>query len=176
MEDEVCKPQFSNWVKAGLALKLGKAAIQPLVLHGVTEFRDAVLDISPLKYCNQCTYTNVTPCRTKGFCYGPRNNCTTHDASDPSKISTPCPNGVCGKLCEAIRNSHFIKPIWANSDARKWCDNPFEIAKCYMSVGYADTLTLDDTDFTGVLDVVINAKFMKNVLFDPESLVFKQVG
>ena len=174
MEDQLSKHQFSNWVKAGLALNAGKAAIQPLVLSAITAFRDNVLEDSPTKYCDKCTYTNVIHCRTKGFCYGPPSNCTTHDSSDPDKLSRPCPNDVCGLLLDAISQSHKLKPIWKNSDAKQWCQDPWTIAKCFMPDGYANA-SKADTDLTGVLSVVINAKFMKNALFHPDSWIFAQV-
>ena len=168
-------PGYKNWIKGCSILKYGKEAVQELVAEEIIKFRDAVLSSCPNDYCDQCTIANITPCRSRGVCRVPKGKCEYHLSSDPSKISRPCPNGVCDKLFQEIVTADDMSPKWTNTDSTQWCNNPWTIAKCFMPDGYSHCSNATETDFTGILSVLINAKFMKNSFSNKGTHVFKQV-
>ena len=169
-------PKYSNWIKANLALKCCKPALQTLVEDGIQTFLNDVLQTCTNKFCNKCTVYNITPCWTPQICYGPKRNCTFHDKKDPCREARPCPNGICDKLYqEIVHANQRSKTNWDNTNAREWCINHWTIAKCFMPTGYSKIESAENTDLTGILSVMINAKFMTSYLVDGNSVVFSQV-
>ena len=175
IEDSINDPFYKNWIKAGLAFKYGKQALQTYVENEIHQFKETVLYHSPTKFCDSCTTANIIPCWTQFVCHGPRSHCRYHVVSDSRKLSRPCPNGVCDKLHNAIVSEHTMMPIWENTDTTQWCNNNWTIAQCFMPKGYSQCKTVEETDFTGILSVVSNATFMSNNLLEPTSNIFLKV-
>lgn len=152
-EEQLNNPRYRNWVKAGLAFKYGKDAIKPFVTGQIIIFRDDVLRYCPNKYCNQCSITNLQKAKP-----------------------TPCPSGLCNNLFDEIKKANICKQtMWQNTDSTKWSENSWTIAQCFMPKGYEGSTTFDKTDFTGILSVVINAKFMKPALKKSATDIFERV-
>ena len=159
---------YQNWIKAGLALKFGKDAISNFLGTAIEQFRLNALPGASVQYCDSCTLLNVVPCQTNGFCSSDKSGiCTKHDLSNPSKTHRPCPNGVCDKLFIAIK-AQFTSakgPSWSQSDPTLWCSKVWEIAKCFMPSGYQDKHDVEEYDFSGIMSLIINCKFIQSNLF-----------
>jgi hypothetical protein len=87
-----------------------------------------------------------------------------------------CPKGICEDLRDNIIAAHSYKnPSFKNSDAQKWCDDFFEVMKCYLPLeGYADKSTVDEIDFNGIISVVICFKNLNKL--NKTNNVFTQVN
>ncbi|XP_052809434.1 uncharacterized protein LOC128237897 [Mya arenaria] len=115
------------------------------------DYRNTVIDkinkgIDIGCHCNSCRTAEIVPCN-------PRNT--------KQYIPTrPCPNNICGTLRNSIEQKHrFGNPSWKNTDARKWCVNAWDIAKCFMPPdGYAEVDNETDTDLNGIISVYINCE------------------
>jgi hypothetical protein len=155
---------FQNWLKGSLAVLFAKEGLIDLVGLENIDFQRNLLQtvytqigIQHGTTCSSCTTANVLSCPTDGFCKGRR--CKAHDSRVPDKRpNIACPNGLCSHIRDAIKKEHrFNGPSWKNTDARKWCSDAFELSKCFMPPdGYSDKTSLADTDFNGILAVVIN--------------------
>jgi hypothetical protein len=73
-------------------------------------------------------------------------------------IHRPCPKGICDKVRDKIRKHHkYFFPSWNNTSVERWCDNPWELAKCYMPPdGYIGVDSASETDLNGILSVMLN--------------------
>ncbi|XP_045162817.2 uncharacterized protein LOC123527432 [Mercenaria mercenaria] len=161
---------FQNWLKAALALLFAKQGLQGFVCEEVTQFQnDLLLAIFAEKslpsgtICNECTTENVLPCPTPNFC--PTGRCKLHDHNKSDKKPyRQCRSSICQEIQKVIQREHrYNKPSWKNTNATKWCTDAFDIAKCYMPPdGYAAVATLEYTDFSGTLAVIINNKRFQN--------------
>ncbi|XP_052759951.1 uncharacterized protein LOC128202836 isoform X2 [Mya arenaria] len=91
----------------------------------------------------------------RGFCSNPR-NCKNHDL--PAKMYRPCPTQICGEFRNKIFAAHrFGSPSWKNTRANLWCTSPWEMAKSFMPTeGYQDVTSFTDTDFNGIVNLMIN--------------------
>ena len=174
-EESINDPLYKNWIKAGLAFKFGKQALQTYVENEIQQFRERILDKCAARFCDSCTIENIIPCWTLYVCRGPRSHCTYHDVTDLRKLSRPCPNGVCDQLYKEIVAEHRLKPIWENTDTTQWCQNAWTIAQCFMPKEYQHCKSFEDTDFTGILSVVTNATCVRNNLVEPSSSTFTKV-
>jgi hypothetical protein len=156
---------FQNWLKGALAVLFAKEGLLDLVEHEIIDFQRHLLQtvytqkgIPSGTTCSVCTTANVLSCPTAGFCSKGK-RCKVHDSKVPDKKpNKACPNGLCSYIRDAIKNEHRFKgPSWKNTDARKWCSDAFELSKCFLPPdGYSDKTCLPDTDFNGILAVVIN--------------------
>ncbi|XP_052801547.1 uncharacterized protein LOC128232176 [Mya arenaria] len=162
-----------NWVKAALALKITKDGIQDFVEDVLTcvhqDIYNTVRSSRGLKagaICAQCFTENVLQCPTRGICTSPR-NCRFH--KDLTKIYAPCPNGICGGVHDEIIQHHrYTSPSWKNTNADKWYSSPWEIGKCFLPPdGYKTVSSVRDSDFNGVISVMINCyDFQKKLSFN----------
>ncbi|XP_053378908.1 uncharacterized protein CXorf38-like isoform X2 [Mercenaria mercenaria] len=163
--------EFVNWLKGALALLFAKQGLDDFVNDEITQFQKNILASVFQKkalpagtVCNSCTTENVLTCPTKNFCR-PGGKCKQHDPGQPDKRpNQPCPNNLCKDIRDCIRREHrYNEPSWKNTDARRWSNDAFEIAKCYMPPdGYSGVTRLADTDFNGTLAVIINNKRFQN--------------
>lgn len=162
---------FHNWLKGALAILFAKQGLDDFITFEITQFQQDILTsifknkkISAEKNCNLCTTENVLHCPTSNFC--PRGRkCTFHDGLlSHKRPSRPCPNNICQDIRDGVRREHrYNVPSWRNTDARMWCSDPFEIAKCYMPPdGYSAVSSLSSTDFNGSMSIIMNNKRFQN--------------
>ncbi|XP_052760647.1 uncharacterized protein LOC128203317 [Mya arenaria] len=159
-----------NWVKAAFALNITKEGLQPLVEDVLTcVHQDIYNNVRTSKglpggaTCAQCFTENVLKCPTRGICISTR-NCKFHNS--PQKVYAPCPNGICeGVRDEIIQHHRFPVPSWKNTNADKWCTSHWEIGKCFLPPdGYKTKSSINDSDFNGVISVMMNCKDFQNKL------------
>ncbi|XP_052794102.1 uncharacterized protein LOC128227516 [Mya arenaria] len=159
-----------NWVKAAFALNITKEGLQPLVEDVLTcVHQDIYNNVRTSKglpggaTCAQCFTENVLNCPTRGICTSTR-NCKFHNS--PQKLYSPCPNGICkGVHDEIVKHHRFSGPSWKNTNADKWCTSHWEIGKCFLPPdGYKTVSSIKDSDFNGVISVMMNCKDFQNKL------------
>ncbi|XP_052819869.1 uncharacterized protein LOC128245683 [Mya arenaria] len=159
-----------NWVKAALALNLTKEGLKGLVDDVLTcVHRDIYSTVRTSKglpsgaECAHCFTENVLKCSTPKICTRTE-NCKFHNG--PSKQYVPCPVGICeGVRDEIVRHHRFSGPSWKNTNADKWRTEPWEIGKCFLPPdGYKTVSSIKDSDFNGVISVMINCEDFQNKL------------
>jgi hypothetical protein len=158
---------FKNWLRGALAALFAKEGLIAFVNKEITDYQNDLLNdackvnsIPAGTTCSSCTTANILVCPTPGFCSKGK-KCNVHDPKISSLTPNKrCPLGLCSALSNSIRNEHRYKgPSWKNTDARGWCTDAYQLAKCYMPPdGYADKASLAETDFNGVIAVIINNK------------------
>ncbi|XP_060573067.1 uncharacterized protein CXorf38 homolog [Ruditapes philippinarum] len=93
--------------------------------------------------------------------------------------SSPLPFAICSKMYDCIVCDHFFTdPLWSNTDPRKWCSDPWSIAKAYQSTIGQNT-SAKDTDASGLLSIIINDTTFTDKLrhpvkrgIDPENNIY----
>ena len=166
-QSQLNDPLYKNWIKAGLGLKYGKEILHTFLFTSLTKFRTVKLSGNSIQNCNQCTLLNVLPCPTNGICSRDnKGRCKQHNNFDTTKTFTPCPSNVCDKLQEAISQEHIPGkgPRWTGSDPQCWCSNVWEIAKCFMPAGNETKHDYSEFDFSGIITMLMNAKFIQQDL------------
>ncbi|XP_052820161.1 uncharacterized protein CXorf38 homolog [Mya arenaria] len=162
--------EAQNWVKAALALNITKDGLQDFLEDGLTcVHQDIYSTVRTSKglpsgaACVHCFTENVLKCPTRGICTSTR-NCRFHNY--PQKLYAPCPNGICeGVRDEIVQHHRFSGPSWKNTNADKWSTIPWEIGKCFLPPdGYKTMSSIKDSDFNGVISVMINCKVFQNKL------------
>ncbi|XP_052805216.1 uncharacterized protein LOC128234762 isoform X1 [Mya arenaria] len=161
-----------NWLKGSLALRITKAGLRGLVegeSHRVQQnIHSSVLHARHLAAgtsCSLCLTEHVLPCPTRGLCSHPR-NCKYHNT--PFKIHRLCPSQICDDFRDGICAVHrYSGPSWKNTKANQWCTNHWQVAKCFMPPdGYHDVTSYDETDFNGIISVMINCtEFQRHMSF-----------
>ncbi|XP_052760976.1 uncharacterized protein LOC128203556 [Mya arenaria] len=168
--DSLREKEAQNWVKAALALNITKDGLQDFLEDVLTcvhqDIYSAVRTSKGLPSgaaCAHCFTENVFMCPTRGICTSTR-NCRFHKC--PQKLYAPCPNGICeGVRDEIIKHHSFSGPSWKNTNADKWSTIPWEIAKCFLPPdGYKTVSSIKDSDFNGVISVMMNCKDFQNKL------------
>ncbi|XP_052217675.1 uncharacterized protein LOC127835339 isoform X2 [Dreissena polymorpha] len=103
-----------------------------------------------------------------------RGKCEFHVIHKPQN----CPkNNLCNAICKQLvkqhrfrsqQNPHSCKgPTWINTDASKWCSEPWQISKCFMSKdGYQDVNQAEGTDFNGIVNVIYNCEYFQTYFKD----------
>ncbi|XP_060561205.1 uncharacterized protein LOC132720976 [Ruditapes philippinarum] len=161
------KPKFLNWVKAALAVLFAKEEIGPVVVDEIVQFQQKCLQdisisngLSAGSTCSNCNTENIVVCPTNKICNVNRGKCGYHRNRATQFHSYGCPNKICHNMRSEIKNAHrFYGPSFKNTDATQWCSNPWEIAKCFMPPdGYKDVMSAEDTDFNGIVSVIVNFK------------------
>ncbi|XP_045161673.2 uncharacterized protein LOC123526543 [Mercenaria mercenaria] len=165
------KPRYSNWLKAGLALLITKEGLTDFVYDEIEQFQIKCLadicakhGLPPNTTCSSCSTVAVLVCPTAGICNRKSGTCTFHNGN----YYRMCPNQVCDRLRQAITNAHrYPRPSYKNTDATKWCSSAWEVAKCYMPAdGYSHAMTAAETDFNGILSVILNHKSFQSKISD----------
>ncbi|XP_052760651.1 uncharacterized protein LOC128203319 [Mya arenaria] len=160
--------EAQNWVKAALALNITKDGLQDFLEDVLTcVHQDIYSTVRTSKglpsgaACVHCFTENVLKCPTRGICTSTR-NCRFH----PQKLYAPCPNGICeGVRDEIVKHHRFSGPSWKNTNADKWSTIPWEIGKCFLPPdGYKTVSSIKDSDFNGVISVMINCEDFKTKL------------
>ncbi|XP_053379067.1 uncharacterized protein LOC128548413 [Mercenaria mercenaria] len=160
---------FQNWIKANLALNITKDGIEDVVLTEINTFHQDTLNdiLSPEQIlnndlCRQCKNENILPCPTRGICIVKTGLCSFHYTQQ--KWYRPCPKHICDRLREKIKQCHkYNFPSWKNTKAEDWCQNPWELAKCYLPPdGYLGVTSIAETDINGIVSVIMNHSAFKN--------------
>ncbi|XP_052821010.1 uncharacterized protein LOC128246699 [Mya arenaria] len=168
--DSLREEEFQNWIKAALALKITQEGLQIFVEEVLTcVHQDIYSNVRTSKglplgaTCAHCFTENVLNCPTRGICTS-KKNCKFHNG--PSKQYVPCPNGICeGVRDEIVQHHRFSGPSWKNTNADKWSTIPWEIAKCFFPPdGYKTVSSIKDSDFNGVISVMMNCEDFQNKL------------
>ncbi|XP_052760124.1 uncharacterized protein LOC128202957 [Mya arenaria] len=168
--DSLREEEVQNWIKAALALNITKEGLQIFVEEVLTcVHQDIYNNVRTSKglpggaTCVQCFTENVLKCSTPKICTS-KKNCKFHNG--PSKQYVPCPNGICeGVRDEIVQHHRFSGPSWKNTNADKWSTIPWEIAKCFLPPdGYKTVSSIKDSDFNGVISVMMNCEDFQNKL------------
>ncbi|KAH3783801.1 hypothetical protein DPMN_161751 [Dreissena polymorpha] len=165
--------EMTNWLKAWLALNITKDGLHEFVDREVKQFQTGIyqnitstLGLSANTTCTSCLTANILPCPTQGVCKksGRKSYICMHDT--PSKRYRPCPLSICEKVRDHIKNDHrFNGPSWKNTCAEQWACNHWQIGKCFMPPdGYIGVTSIRDTDFNGVISVMLNCKHFDNLM------------
>ncbi|KAH3780556.1 hypothetical protein DPMN_158373 [Dreissena polymorpha] len=128
-----------NWLKAWLAIDIAKSGLEHLADNEAQTFHQHIY--------NQVTSTLKSQSAT----------CTSCNTTNLLR-NQKCPNQICDKVCQAIIKEHrYTKCSWNNTSAPLWQTHYWEIAKCYIQTdGYADKISIQDTDFNGVVSFMLN--------------------
>ncbi|XP_052813720.1 uncharacterized protein LOC128240836 [Mya arenaria] len=171
-KDILKEPENQNWLKGSLALRITKAGLRGLVEGDSSRVQQTIYStvivakkLTAGTTCSLCQTENILKCPTKGLCSHPR-NCKYHNS--PSKMYRPCPSHICEDFRDEIIDVHrYNGPSWKNSKANKWCTNHWQVAKCFMPPdGYLDVTSYEDTDFNGIISVMINCtEFQQSMSF-----------
>ncbi|XP_052760039.1 uncharacterized protein LOC128202905 isoform X2 [Mya arenaria] len=162
--------EAQNWVKAALALNITKDGLQDFLEDVLTCVHQDIYStvrtskgLPPGAACAHCFTENVLKCPTRGICTSTR-NCRFHNY--PQKLYALCPNGICeGVRDEIVKHHRFSGPSWKNTNADKWSTIPWEIGKCFLPPdGYKTVSSIKDSDFNGVISVMINCEDFKTKL------------
>lgn len=165
ISSKLADKNFHNWLKTGLALHLTKQGLENLIGQEMQTFHADCLQhiLTPLQiqnkdYCSQCRTENVVRCPSKGVCIIKGGNCSFHNSSENSPKA--CPKRICEQFRGMIVKCHKNNfPSWRNTYTERWCNSPWEIAKCYMPPnGYIRANSAADTDLNGILSVMLNFK------------------
>ncbi|XP_060581121.1 uncharacterized protein LOC132737791 [Ruditapes philippinarum] len=169
------KPKFLNWVKAALAVLFTKEEIEPVVCDEIVQFQQKCLrdisisnGLSAGSTCSSCNTENIVVCPTNRICNVNRGKCGYHRNFSTMFHQSCCPNKICHNMRSQIQKAHrFYGPSFKNTDATQWCSNPWEIAKCFMPPdGYKDVMSAVDTDFNGIISVIVNFKGFETKIND----------
>ncbi|XP_052820901.1 uncharacterized protein LOC128246639 [Mya arenaria] len=160
--------EAQNWVKAAFALNITKDGLQDFLEDVLTCVHQDIYSTARTSKgprsgatCAHCFTENVLKCPTRGICTSTR-NCRFH----PQKLYAPCPYEICeGVRDEIVKHHRFSGPSWKNTNADKWSTIPWEIGKCFLPPdGYKTVSSIKDTDFNGVISVMINCEDFKTKL------------
>ena len=174
LQSELQNPLYKHWLKGGFSVKLLRKGLEKFVDESIKTLRsDFLSDICnhlsiPEAKCTDCTTENCLPCLldpTPNFCWitgkGKYRQCSKHDKYDNQKEYRLCPNRICEPgLHEKIQLEHNNnnKPIWKYTDATKWCTAHWEIAKCFLGSIDANKDSAAETDYSGLLHIIINCR------------------
>ncbi|XP_060607621.1 uncharacterized protein LOC132759790 [Ruditapes philippinarum] len=159
--------KFFNWIKAALAVFYTKEEIEPVVIDEVKYFQQNCLhtisssnSLPAGSTCSKCCTENLIVCPTNRICNVNRGKCYYHKNVATQFRPSGCPNKICHNLKSEIEKAHrYHGPSYKNTDATKWCSNAWEIAKCYLPPdGYKDVSNASETNFNGIISVIINHK------------------
>lgn len=151
---------FHNWVKGAIAIRLAREGLLDFVHGEICHYHASLLrSVQNANASHRCTYArnrlpNCNNSKINGVW-----QCKNHViGSIPTRHQASC--GVCCALmAEICLNHRYRGPSWNNTDATQWCTDAFHVAKCYMPPdGYRDKIALSETDFNGILSVMINSK------------------
>ncbi|XP_053383427.1 uncharacterized protein LOC128549805 [Mercenaria mercenaria] len=167
--------KFKNWIKAGLGVLYTKQGIEPFVHDEIEQFQQKCLsDICNNNgfpagtTCSSCCIENVVVCPTNRICNARRGKCSFHRNSATQYLPSGCPNKICHNFKSEIQGAHrYYGPSYKNTDATQWCSNPWEVAKCFMPPdGYKDATNAADTDFNGIISVIMNYEAFQMKIHD----------
>jgi hypothetical protein len=160
-------PLYKDWVRSALSLKYLKEGIYGFVDQFAKQHHSNLLlsyikgTGSPATSCTECTSENLMPDHPRHQCIQKfRSKCFCNNPVGRRK----CPNNFCSRLYDLIVIAHDERnPLWINTDPRKWYNDHWEIAKCYLStIGYSEQGAAADTDAAGLLSIIVNNIEIRN--------------
>ncbi|KAH3822254.1 hypothetical protein DPMN_124028 [Dreissena polymorpha] len=153
-----------NWFKLFIACFITKQGLEKFVDSGLKKFHEDIYTrvfkmkkIPEGTECHQCKPQKI-------FCKNPQ----------------PCEHGICDKVHEMVAREHALKtPSWSNTQC--WMSSYWEVAKCFLpSSGYRENTGVKDTDFNGIVSLMIHCKHFQNSLSfyiaDEKSVLSKARG
>ncbi|XP_053383472.1 uncharacterized protein LOC123540717 [Mercenaria mercenaria] len=167
--------KFKNWIKAGLGVLYTKEGIEPFVHDEIEQFQQKCLSdicnnngLPAGTTCSSCCTENVIVCPTDRICNVGRRKCKFHRNSATQYLPSGCPNKICHNFKNEIQNAHrFCGPSYKNTDATQWCSSTWEVAKCFMPPDrYKDVKNASETNFNGIVSVIINYKAFQSKVHD----------
>ncbi|XP_053391987.1 uncharacterized protein LOC123543639 [Mercenaria mercenaria] len=173
--------KFKNWIKAGLGVLFTKEGIEPFVHDEIEQFQQNCLSdicnnngLPAGTTCSSCCTENVVVCPTNRICNARRGKCNFHRNSATQYLPSGCPNKICHNFKSEIHRAHrYYGPSFKNTDATRWCSNPWEVAKCFMPPdGYTDAADAAETDFNGIISVIMNYEAFQTKIHDDLSKTY----
>ncbi|XP_052251519.1 uncharacterized protein LOC127858418 isoform X2 [Dreissena polymorpha] len=180
-KDIIRNPETLYWFKAAMGVKISRDCLLEIVKEISRECYDNIRreikqyhGVLESDVCNQCHTPNVLPCDPTNICCKRyRGKCAFHEIYKQRN----CPNNLCDEICKQIvkqhrfrsqQNPHSFKgPTWINTDASKWCSEPWQISKCFISKdGYKDANQAESTDFNGIVNVMYNCEYFQTYFKD----------
>ena len=138
-------PQYLNWLKAARALHITMEAMRAFCRARMNGLHQLLL----LKYgATQCS----GPCSSANI----RHNRNTNN------YVINCPNNVCSRWLADIvaeRATPTTRLKFDNCDISQWPVQPWQIAKAFMDRQDPSSVSPNDTDASGILQLLINCKY-----------------
>ncbi|WAR01424.1 hypothetical protein MAR_007982 [Mya arenaria] len=166
--------KIADWFRANVILDVAKNGCVSYIETKLSRLHEHILRAVSDKgiKCYECSTRNIVPCPSVGICssWNPPNTCSYHNSY--VERYRKCPNGICDKFRLEIEKLHTQQaPSWQNTSAENWCKDPWEVAKCFIGPdGYGHIRSSDETDFRGLLNILIYCKPCRTDLSAVESL------
>ncbi|KAH3858483.1 hypothetical protein DPMN_101107 [Dreissena polymorpha] len=167
LEDVFSEQEKTNWLKACIGLIIAKHALEEFVDREVKDDQIRIfqsvrsrLNLSTTASCTNCSTANLLKCPTLNVCKKPGKNVCISMHDTLSKQPRPCSMKMCDAIRDEIIKEHrYGYPSWKNTSAELWEVNHWEIAKCFLPPdGYIGVSSAHDTDFNGIISVMLNCK------------------
>ena len=143
------RPEYLNWLKAGMALKCCGEGLVDFCSDVITKFHTTLI-----------TQHGPSKCH---FQYNPKT--IKYDKGIKSwKVNCAC--GVCNAWLQSIASQLATNQYsWKNTDVNEWPLHPWQLAKVFMGPG-KDPTSHDptDTDTAGLLQLILNCKLFAGLL------------
>ncbi|KAH3792347.1 uncharacterized protein LOC127836825 [Dreissena polymorpha] len=169
--------ETENWFKAYLALNITRSGLQEFVDKEIKNLHRniylstlSMLHMPSTARCTSCFTANLLKCPTSGVCSrrGAHSACKSmHNTT--AKLPRPCPMRLCDTVRDEIIQGHrYGRPSWRNTSAEHWASSHWEVAKCFMPPdGYSSVTCVQNTDFNGIISVMLNCKHFDNTFSFP---------
>lgn len=148
-------PENQNWAKCWIASEITRMGLLEICESELKSFHTQLtLNLPPNSpTCTQCKIRNIIPYSRSHGCRQGQCRCAWKK----------CCLGICDELGQKIQKVHKFGEIsWKNTNMEEWPHNEWEVAKCYFPMtGYLGKKTPGETDFNGIISLIIN-----NTLFD----------
>ncbi|KAH3795542.1 hypothetical protein DPMN_149096 [Dreissena polymorpha] len=177
LADIFSEQERTNWLKAQLALYITRSALEKFVDEEIKNIHACIFQSVRSRFnlpltatCTSCCTANLLRCPTKDVCKKNGQTCVSmHDS--PSKQPRTCSINICDAVRDEIIKYHrYGKPSWLNTSAEQWASNHWQIAKCFLPrEGYNVMKTAKETDFNGIVNVMLNCKHFDSKMSFPIS-------
>ena len=138
-------PEYLNWVKATRAVHITMEAMRTFCQVKMQDLHQQLLLKHGGTQCSgTCSSTNITYNRST-------NNYVMN-----------CPNSVCsGWLADIVakRATTTTRLTFGNCDISQWPVQPWQIAKAFMNKQEPSSVSPNDTDASGILQLLKNCKY-----------------
>ncbi|KAH3811761.1 hypothetical protein DPMN_140176, partial [Dreissena polymorpha] len=147
--------ETNNWLKACLALNITKDELAHFLETELQRLKTVVGSS-----CCNCSIEKLVPCPTLPFCNKSKHKCKLHASQKPQQCS------LCDQVKQNITSHHrYSKLSWWNTHAEKWSSDHWEIGKCFLPPhGYSSVHTVQESDFNGVISIMLNCTHFQNCL------------
>ncbi|XP_052786232.1 uncharacterized protein LOC128221672 [Mya arenaria] len=139
MAEEIQNKKHRNWYRGAIATLITKKAVAPFTEDVISDFvEQQIVDINRINNRESGFVCRSGRVRYK-TCY--------HAQQEGSAV--------------------FAAPSWKNTKAEEWCINSWQVAKCFFPPdGYIDVSNPGDTDFNGVINLIINCTLFEDYFND----------